>query len=525
MRAVNESKSMSLAEVYKLIDDKQFKQAFPFVLDIKNGADKGDAAAQYYLGVLLISNKEDKEGGRYLRLAVDQNYLPAIKACLRNRLITGFKNVKEANSILLRKLMEAGDDNAKCVYAWFNLIDRLKLEGDYIANCEYFRSYFKKLFDERVFNVCRDVFIMLYEAALNGNTLSLYMLSRIYSVGLSVNIIENVRYYGAQEQLKTQKELIPRNIDHAHELLVRGANAGDVMCLLKLRGYSAAEDLRLLQIARSKYNKLTWDEMSYHFNVRKISWIEVVELKDPEKIKKIESVRPGTIKKFEYTGVDNYESFFPNSCSICEKDIWDYIVGNSSELPRRYIGIAPSLLMQSGVTGVVDATSLPAFLTDDYEKFVAEVKKEQAEQHAERLRKEASTEPKKKQSEWNENEANRQKGAKNNKGEVLKSPKKRWKFVVLGLLFGFFGIHLAYAKRWLLFFLLWAGFITGNVMAPTKSTTEEKTDETVAQQVEPADKAKKDGGSPISGIGFGVWALLWIGGTLFIKKDGKGNRM
>ena len=26
-------------------------------------------------------------------------------------------------------------------------------------------------------------------------------------------------------------------------------------------------------------------------------------------------------------------------------------------------------------------------------------------------------------------------------------------------------------------------------------------------------------------IGMGVWLLLWIGGTLFIKKDGKGNRM
>ena len=114
---------------------------------------------------------------------------------------------------------------------------------------------------------------------------------------------------------------------------------------------------------------------------------------------------------------------------------------------------------------------------------------------------------------------------KGKKGDISKSPKKRWKFVVLGILFGFFGIHLAYAKRWLLFLLLWTGLISGNVMTHTKSATEEESDKTVARQVEPSDKAKSDGGSQIGCIGLGIWALLWIGGTLFIKKDGKGNRM
>ena len=114
---------------------------------------------------------------------------------------------------------------------------------------------------------------------------------------------------------------------------------------------------------------------------------------------------------------------------------------------------------------------------------------------------------------------------KGKKGEISTSSKKRWKFVVLGILLGAFGVHLAYAKRWFLFLLLWTGFITGNVMTPTKPNSGENPAEATAQQVEPADKAGKDGGSPISGVGFGVWALLWIGGTLFIKKDGKGNRM
>ena len=117
------------------------------------------------------------------------------------------------------------------------------------------------------------------------------------------------------------------------------------------------------------------------------------------------------------------------------------------------------------------------------------------------------------------------KGIKGKKGEVSTSSKKRWKFVVLGLLLGFFGIHLAYAKRWLLFLLLWTGFITGNVMSGPKANSENVPAESTSQQVQTESKPSKGGSSPISGIGFGIWALLWIGGTLFIKKDGKGDRM
>ena len=116
------------------------------------------------------------------------------------------------------------------------------------------------------------------------------------------------------------------------------------------------------------------------------------------------------------------------------------------------------------------------------------------------------------------------KGIKGKKGKVSTSSKKRWKFVVLGLLLGFFGIHLAYAKRWFLFLLLWTGFITGNVMSGPKANSENVPAEMTAQQVQTESKPSKGGSSPISGIGFGIWALLWIGGTLFIKKDGK-NRM
>ena len=145
------------------------------------------------------------------------------------------------------------------------------------------------------------------------------------------------------------------------------------------------------------------------------------------------------------------------------------------------------------VVGKPDGGSLPKFAKTDYENAVAGKPSEKAP-----VKKSKSTSV---------------------------SSKKRWKFVVLGLLFGFFGIHLAYAKRWFLFVLLWTGFITGNVMAPTKPDSGGEPAEVTTQQVAPTDKANKEGSSPISNIGFGVWMLLWIGGSLLIKKDGKGNRM
>lgn len=102
------------------------------------------------------------------------------------------------------------------------------------------------------------------------------------------------------------------------------------------------------------------------------------------------------------------------------------------------------------------------------------------------------------------------------------SSKKRWKFVLLGLLFGFLGVHLAYAKRWTLFLLLWAGLVTGGSFGTSDDAAKPPTD--AAAQVQQTEQQKSKN-STISNVGFAVWALLWIGGTLFIKKDGKGNRM
>lgn len=106
--------------------------------------------------------------------------------------------------------------------------------------------------------------------------------------------------------------------------------------------------------------------------------------------------------------------------------------------------------------------------------------------------------------------------------EASTSDKKRWKFVVLGILFGFLGLHLAYAKRWTLFLLLWAGLITGGSFGTSSEAA--KSPDAPATQVAQTEQPKSND-NMISNIGFAVWGLLWIGGTLFIKKDGKGNRM
>jgi hypothetical protein len=67
-----------------------------------------------------------------------------------------------------------------------------------------------------------------------------------------------------------------------------------------------------------------------------------------------------------------------------------------------------------------------------------------------------------------------------------------------------------------------------------KKTTEGAPDAPPAVQEQNQEVVKPEGGSqesekkssnPISNAGFAVWGLLWIGGTLFIKKDGNGCRM
>lgn len=76
--------------------------------------------------------------------------------------------------------------------------------------------------------------------------------------------------------------------------------------------------------------------------------------------------------------------------------------------------------------------------------------------------------------------------------QLVKSKEnKRWKFVVLGILFGWMGAHYIYAKRWGLFSLHVAAFI-GLLIAPP--------------------------------LGL-LWLATWFGGTFFVKKDGKKRLM
>lgn len=101
---------------------------------------------------------------------------------------------------------------------------------------------------------------------------------------------------------------------------------------------------------------------------------------------------------------------------------------------------------------------------------------------------------------------------------------RRKKFMLLGLFLGFFGVHFIYARRWVLFALLWACWF-GNCV--TSDAPVEKTS-TAAQILKDADIAVEELGSE-KNASLNIWNLtamaLWIGGALFIKKDGKGKKL
>ena len=60
---------------------------------------------------------------------------------------------------------------------------------------------------------------------------------------------------------------------------------------------------------------------------------------------------------------------------------------------------------------------------------------------------------------------------------------------------------------------------------PEEQESVQAVDQVEPNQSQQNTDAGKDQSSPIGNIGFAVWGLLWIGGTLFIKKDGNGCRM
>ena len=103
------------------------------------------------------------------------------------------------------------------------------------------------------------------------------------------------------------------------------------------------------------------------------------------------------------------------------------------------------------------------------------------------------------------------------------SNKKRWKFVLLGLLFGWFGAHYMYAKRWLMLLLTLGSFATGVVMMNKSESNQKEVPVQTEQQTE--GDASKGNSEAIGAVCLVLWLVMWLGGALFVKKDGKGNRM
>lgn len=104
-----------------------------------------------------------------------------------------------------------------------------------------------------------------------------------------------------------------------------------------------------------------------------------------------------------------------------------------------------------------------------------------------------------------------------------KSPQNRWVFILLGIFFGYLGVHLAYARRWILFAIFWAAFIgfVSNCGDAEKAPSGD--DKAATEESQPAEK---NGGNDAIAIPcFLVVAGFWLVAPFCIKKDGKKRRL
>lgn len=104
-----------------------------------------------------------------------------------------------------------------------------------------------------------------------------------------------------------------------------------------------------------------------------------------------------------------------------------------------------------------------------------------------------------------------------------KSPQKRWVFILLGIFFGYLGVHLAYARRWILFAIFWAAFIG---FASNCGDTEKASSGDDKAATEESQPAKKNSGNDAIAIPCClVVAGFWLVAPFCIKKDGKKRRL
>lgn len=111
-----------------------------------------------------------------------------------------------------------------------------------------------------------------------------------------------------------------------------------------------------------------------------------------------------------------------------------------------------------------------------------------------------------------------------------KSSASRIVYIIIGLLFGWLGLHFAYAKRWILLLLVWVswtGLIVGANLSYRGNSAEPIEDnQTVkAKTNEPEKTVAGVCYDCIAIVGiFGV-LILWLGGAMCVSKDGKGMKM
>ena len=512
LKKAEDTNSSSIETIYELIKSGKLEEAKKYIPMLKQSADGGIVRSQHFLGLLLLRLNNEEDGIKYLEMAAKEKYLLSIRSLLS-------RYTKILNSAL-----KYSEDYLRTVrYKRYCIADEGAELGDHVSIFYMGRIYLScstgnKWIDEKTYKCKRFGYTYLYEAAARGYVEAVYWLARHYytddieranqlyayaaKCGHGKSLLEMAKRYdegiGVEQNFSEARRLADLAKESGIKIKESDFNSKTIASSPSLTmpsGINGVPDKKLPDFLYKEYKNIVDVYGKPNIDVK-----EETKRKDSDQsekksgqTKKLNENKPKkkVVKEHKQTS-QNKDAAQGCGCllaiiALVAFGIWWWIEGFSMSAITDLWKSANkdgSLGTAVMVLGGLAATFIGWKLLK-----------------------------------------------KNDSGEST-SPKKRWKFITLGILFGFFGAHLAYAKRWVLFLLLWAGLICGNVMNEKKTTegapdaptaVQEKNQEVL--QEGGAQESEKKSSNPISNAGFAVWGLLWIGGTLFIKKDGNGCRM
>jgi len=499
--------------VHHLLKDGEKDEAAKYVPELRKDADKGDVDSQYCLGILLYKLNQIEDGVSYLEKAAQQKHLKAIRALLRHWKKTEGESWGETKSHAWKRIWELSKigvekndslsmlmrgryflfavNDERVGYIW---LYRALVRGEAAAAYILGRNFFNKD------GYKKDKAHMMYVwAAKRGHGGALLEMARRYDKGIFVekNLSEAHRLAKLAEKHGVKER------DISDKISFNARNAAPSM--IKPSGIDENPDEKLPEFLKEEYMAC----MKFIFLYSKL---------DKESLVGYDDLVDGEVKK-QIAIIRQAEAKASRKAAAREKKAAEHRKSKERKDAIQGCGCLLAIIaaVAFGIWWWVEGFSMSA-ITDLWKSANKDGSLGTAAMAFGGLAVAFIG--------W--------KFLGKRDSTAASSTKKRWKFITLGVLLGFFGAHLAYAKRWILFLLLWGGLIAGNVMTGNgkaeNSAAENQVEAQATEQVASnSNQQKSDDGkepsSPIGNIGFAVWGLLWIGGTLFIKKDGNGCRM